>query len=144
VDRATDQLRRSLLPDHAIANPKPIQKPHPPIWIGASGDTTIRLVARYADVWNTGAAEIDKGTGAITKLEDACGAVGRDPSEIRHSIQFAWDGNDRSRLLERSARYLELGFTEQVFMLDPPKATMLADRLAEALPELRQAERVRS
>src|SRR5690242_8262122 len=36
----------------AIANPKPIQKPYPPIWIGASGETTMRLVARYADVWN--------------------------------------------------------------------------------------------
>ena len=128
----------------AIANPKPIQKPHPPIWIGASGDTTIRLVARYADVWNTGAGEIDKGTEAITKLEEACGAVGRDPSEIRRSIQFAWDGNDRSRVLEQSARYLELGFTEQVFMLAPPRATMLAGKLAEALPELRQAEKVRS
>jgi alkanesulfonate monooxygenase SsuD/methylene tetrahydromethanopterin reductase-like flavin-dependent oxidoreductase (luciferase family) len=128
----------------AIANPKPLQKPHPPIWIGASGDTTIRLVARYADVWNTGAAEVDKGTEVITRLEEACGAVGRDPSEIRRSIQFAWDGQDRTRLLEQSARYFELGFTEQVLMLDPTKATALAGKLAEALPELRMVERVRS
>jgi alkanesulfonate monooxygenase SsuD/methylene tetrahydromethanopterin reductase-like flavin-dependent oxidoreductase (luciferase family) len=127
----------------AIANPKPIQKPHPPIWIGASGETTIRLVARYADVWNTGTTEIDKGIGVITRLEDACGAVGRNPSEIRRSIQLAWDGQDRSRLLEQSARYFELGFTEQVFMLDPPKATMLAGKLAEALSDLRAVERVR-
>jgi F420-dependent oxidoreductase-like protein len=128
----------------AIANPKPVQKPHPPIWIGASGETTIRLVARYADVWNTGADRLDKGTEVITRLDDACGAIGRDPSEIRRSIQHAWDGQDRSRLLEQSARYFELGFTEQIFMLDPPKALMLADRLAEALPELRQLEKVRS
>ena len=127
----------------AIANPKPVQKPYPPIWIGASGETTIKLVARYADVWNTGSAEIDKGTEVIARLEDACGAVGRDPSEIRRSIQFAWDGRDRSRLLEQSARYLELGFTEQILMLDPPKATMLAGKLADALPELRTVGRVR-
>jgi probable F420-dependent oxidoreductase, Rv1855c family len=127
----------------AIANPKPVQKPYPPIWIGASGETTIKLVARYADVWNTGSAEIDKGTEVIARLEDACGAVGRDPSEIRRSIQFAWDGRDRSRLLEQSARYLELGFTEQILMLDPPKATMLAGKLADALPELRNVGRVR-
>jgi F420-dependent oxidoreductase-like protein len=128
----------------AIANPKPIQKPHPPIWIGASGQTTIRLVARHADVWNTGTAEIDKGTEAITRLEDACGALGRDPSEIRRSIQIAWDGQDRSRLLEQSAHYLELGFTEQIFVLDAPKATMLAGKLADALPELRDVGRVRN
>jgi hypothetical protein len=47
-------------------------------------------------------------------------------------------------LLEQSVRYFELGFTEQIFMLDPPKAVMLANKLAEALPELRQVERVRS
>ncbi|TMB87527.1 MAG: TIGR03560 family F420-dependent LLM class oxidoreductase [Chloroflexi bacterium] len=127
----------------AIANPKPIQKPHPPIWIGASGETTIRLVARYADVWNTGAAEIDKGTEVITRLDEACGDIGRDPSEVRRSIQLSWDGADRSRLLEQSARYFELGFTEQVLMLDPPKAVMLADKLAEALPDLRQVEKAR-
>jgi F420-dependent oxidoreductase-like protein len=127
----------------AIANPKPIQKPYPPIWIGASGETTIRLVARYADVWNTGSAEIDKGTDAIRRLEDACGAVGRNPSEIRRSIQFAWDGQDRSNLLEQSARYLELGFTEQILMLDPPKATVLAGKLADALPDLRNIGKVR-
>jgi alkanesulfonate monooxygenase SsuD/methylene tetrahydromethanopterin reductase-like flavin-dependent oxidoreductase (luciferase family) len=127
----------------AIANPKPIQKPYPPIWIGASGETTIRLVARYADVWNTGSAEIDKGTDAIRRLEDACGAVGRNPSEIRRSIQFAWDGQDRSHLLEQSARYLELGFTEQILMLDPPKATVLAGKLADALPDLRNIGKVR-
>jgi F420-dependent oxidoreductase-like protein len=127
----------------AIANPKPIQKPYPPIWIGASGETTIRLVARYADVWNTGATEIDKGTEVITRLDDACGALGRDSSEIRRSIQVAWDGQDRSRLLEMSARYLELGFTEQIFILDPPKAAVLADKLADALGDLRNAGRVR-
>jgi F420-dependent oxidoreductase-like protein len=128
----------------AIANPKPIQKPHPPIWIGASGDTTIRLVARYADVWNTGADKLEKGTEILTKLDDACSAVGRDPSEIRRSIQFAWDGQDRSRLLEQSARYFELGFTEQILMLDPPNATVLLGKLAEALPELRNVGRVRT
>jgi F420-dependent oxidoreductase-like protein len=127
----------------AIANPKPVQKPHPPIWIGASGETTIRLVARYADVWNTGAGEIDKGTEVITRLEDACGAVGRDPSEIRRSIQLLWDGQDRSSLLEQTARYLELGFTEQIFVLDASKATTLAGKLADALPELRRVGTVR-
>ena len=127
----------------AIANPKPLQKPYPPIWIGASGETTIRLVARHADVWNTGADKIDKNPEVITSLDEACGEVGRDPSEIRRSIQYAWDGQDRSRLLEQSARYFELGFTEQIFMLDPTKATVLANKLAEALPELRNVERVR-
>ena len=44
----------------AIANPKPIQKPHPPIWIGAGGAQMMSVVAEYADVWNcAGAATPD-------------------------------------------------------------------------------------
>src|SRR5437870_247577 len=40
----------------ASANPKPIQKPRPPIWIGAGGDQMLQVVARYADVWNVAGA----------------------------------------------------------------------------------------
>ena len=36
----------------AISNPKPMQHPYPPIWIGASGPRTLMLTARHADVWN--------------------------------------------------------------------------------------------
>ncbi len=131
--------------DDAIANPKPVQKPHPPIWIGASGETTLRLVARHADVWNAaGGGDVKKMKELIAKLEDACGAVGRDVSEIRRSLQFGWDGADRGTLLEESARYLELGFTEQVIYLRGADPGTLATKVADLLPELRRLERVRS
>ena len=129
----------------AIANPKPIQKPHPPIWIGASGESTLRLVARHADVWNAaGGGDADKMRELIAKLEDACAAVGRNVSEIRRSLQFGWDGKDRESLLEESARYLELGFTEQVIYLRGADAGALAGKVADLLPDLRRLERARS
>ncbi|MDQ6719321.1 MAG: TIGR03560 family F420-dependent LLM class oxidoreductase [Candidatus Dormibacteraeota bacterium] len=129
----------------AIANPKPIQKPHPPIWIGASGESTLRLVARHADVWNAaGGGDADKMKELIAKLEDACVAVGRNVSEIRRSLQFGWDGKDRESLLEESARYLELGFTEQVIYLRGADAGALAGKVADLLPDLRRLERARS
>jgi F420-dependent oxidoreductase-like protein len=128
----------------AIANPKPVQKPHPPIWIGASGETTLRLVARHADVWNASAGgDLEKMKELIAKLEDACGAVGRDVSEIRRSLQFGWDGKDPAPLLEDSARYLELGFTEQVIYLRGGEPGALAAKIADLLPELRRLERAR-
>jgi alkanesulfonate monooxygenase SsuD/methylene tetrahydromethanopterin reductase-like flavin-dependent oxidoreductase (luciferase family) len=34
----------------AVANPKPVQRPYPPIWIGAGGPSTLKLTARHADV----------------------------------------------------------------------------------------------
>jgi F420-dependent oxidoreductase-like protein len=129
----------------AIANPKPVQKPHPPIWIGASGDSTLRLVARHADVWNAaGGGDTEKMKEMIAKLEEACGAIGRDVSEIRRSLQFGWDGADRSSLLDESARYLELGFTEQVIYLRGPEPSATAGKVADMLPELRRLQKTAS
>jgi F420-dependent oxidoreductase-like protein len=125
----------------AIANPKPIQKPHPPFWIGASGPSTLRLVARYADVWNIAGGDPDRVKELTAMLEEACGAVGRNPSEIRRSLQFGWDGADRGQLLELCAQYLELGVTEQVIYLRGGQPEALAAKLAEALPGLRKLDR---
>jgi len=35
----------------AIADPKPVQKPHPPIWFGAHGKKTLRLTGKFGDGW---------------------------------------------------------------------------------------------
>ena len=129
----------------AIANPKPVQKPHPPIWIGASGESTLRLVARHADVWNAaGGGDTEKMKETIAKLEDACGAIGRDVSEIRRSLQFGWDGADRALLLDESARYLDLGFTEQVIYLRGSDSSTTAGKVADLLPDLRRLQKIAS
>ena len=127
----------------AIANPKPIQKPHPPIWIGASGPSTIRLVARHADVWNIGGGEPDRVSELIQILEEACTAIGRDSSEIRRSIQLRWDGADVPKLVEQCARYHELAITEQIIYLDGEHPDAVAAKLADALSDLRHIGRVR-
>jgi F420-dependent oxidoreductase-like protein len=125
----------------AIANPKPIQKPHPPIWIGASGATTLRLVARHADVWNIAGGDPDRVGELTALLVEACGAVGRDPSDIRRSLQFGWDGADRQELVDLCGRYLELGVTEQVIYLRGGEPEALAAKIADALPDLRKLDR---
>lgn len=126
----------------AIANPKPVQKPYPPMWIGASGATTLRLVARHADVWNIAGGDPERVKELTVMLDEACGTVGREPSEIRRSLQFGWDGKDRRELLEICGRYLELGVTEQVIYLRGEQPVELAAKIADALPDLRHLERV--
>ncbi|HKW58714.1 MAG TPA: TIGR03560 family F420-dependent LLM class oxidoreductase [Candidatus Dormibacteraeota bacterium] len=128
----------------AIANPKPIQRPHPPIWIGASGETTLRLVARHADVWNISGGDPAAVKELIGKFEAACAAVGRDPAEVRYSLQFGSDRFDREELLDISGKYYELGVTEQVVYLRGQHTDRLAEQIAEVLPELRKLERVAS
>ena len=125
----------------AIANPKPIQKPYPPFWIGASGPSTLRLVARHADVWNIAGGDPARVKELTPMFEEACGEVGRNQAEIRRSIQFGWDGADRQELLELCARYLELGVTEQVIYLRGGQPEALAVKIAEALPDLRKLDR---
>jgi F420-dependent oxidoreductase-like protein len=127
----------------AIANPKPLQRPYPPIWIGASGPSTIRLVARHADVWNIGGGEPDRVIELTGILEEACTAIGRASSEIRRSIQLRWDGGDVPKLVEQCARYHELGITEQIIYLDGEHPEAVAAKLADALSDLRNIGRVR-
>jgi F420-dependent oxidoreductase-like protein len=128
----------------AIANPKPLQKPYPPIWIGAQGDTTLRLTARHADVWNISGGDPAFVKDLISKFDETCVAVGRNPSEVRRSLQYGWDGKDRQELLDLSGRLLELGVTEQVIYLRGDQPDRLAEKVAEALPDLRRLDRVAS
>jgi len=37
--------------DHATCPIKPVQKPHPPIWIGANADVAVKRAARIGDCW---------------------------------------------------------------------------------------------
>jgi F420-dependent oxidoreductase-like protein len=69
-------------------NPKPVQKPHPPIMIGGAGEKVLlRLVAKYADRWNCPAGYRDfKKTLGV--LHEHCRAVSRDPKDITVSEQL--------------------------------------------------------
>ena len=122
----------------AIANPKPVQKPHPPIWIGAGGQQTLRLVARHADVWNvSGGGTPERFKELTAQLDEACDAIGRDPASIRRSVQFRWEG-DRAALIETAGSYIELGATELVIYVPGGFAVSAANAAVEALPDLRK------
>ena len=66
----------------AKCSPKPIQKPHPPIWIGGGGKKTLQVVAKYADGWNYGLCTYDEYSNKISILRNCCKAVGRDYEKI--------------------------------------------------------------
>jgi F420-dependent oxidoreductase-like protein len=70
----------------ALSNPKPLQKPWPPICIGATGEkVSLRIVAEHADHWNTYTPLAQYGRKAAA-LEAHCRAVGRDPKQVRRSL----------------------------------------------------------
>lgn len=86
-ERATFNGRYYRIED-AYCNPKPVQKPHPPITIGGSGEKyLLRVVAELADGWNcpaTSAWEFDR---KLRVLKDHCRAIGRDIGDIAISEQ---------------------------------------------------------
>ena len=143
-DRTTLEGRYYHFKD-AIGNPKPVQKPHPPIWIGAGGPQMMAVVVRYADVWNcSGASTPQEAADKGKMLDAACEEAGRDPASIRRSVQYGsvqdgWDGRNRGQLLDLVGQYYERGFTEQVIYLPGPDQARVAEAAAEALPELRNA-----
>src|SRR6185503_6884133 len=66
----------------AQCDPKPVQQPHPPIWIGGGGEQlTLRVVARHADKSNFG-GKPDEWAHKREVLQRHCKDVGRDEDEI--------------------------------------------------------------
>jgi alkanesulfonate monooxygenase SsuD/methylene tetrahydromethanopterin reductase-like flavin-dependent oxidoreductase (luciferase family) len=71
--------------DGASHHPKPVQAPHPPIWIGASGEQlTVPLAGRHADVWH-GFGSVESLTRKSAILDRAAKEAGRDPASILRS-----------------------------------------------------------
>ncbi len=70
----------------AVAEPKPVQSPHPPIMVAASGEKRmLPIVARHADAWNSfGSPDVFRRKIAI--LADHCRAAGRDAERIEKSV----------------------------------------------------------
>lgn len=91
--------------DRASYNPKPVQQPHPPVWVGASGEQLmLPIVGRQADAWHAfGSVESLERKSKV--VDEAARRVGRDPGEITRatglSLSEPWD--DVRSTIERVA-----------------------------------------
>jgi alkanesulfonate monooxygenase SsuD/methylene tetrahydromethanopterin reductase-like flavin-dependent oxidoreductase (luciferase family) len=74
-----------------VMNPRPVQRPRPPLMVAALGPVTLKHAARYADIWNSASfaeafeAQLEETHGRITRIDDQCAAIGRDPASLRRS-----------------------------------------------------------
>jgi F420-dependent oxidoreductase-like protein len=137
-DRASFDGTHYRLRD-AIANPKPVQRPHPPLWIGGRGERkTLRVVAEHADVWNAPGGDPDEVARLSGVVDRHCADVGRDPAEIRRSVQVRYAGDDDG-LLRTAAAYAERGIHDLVVIVPADDAERHAEAVAALLPRLRAA-----
>jgi F420-dependent oxidoreductase-like protein len=107
----------------AISEPKPLQEPHPRLWIGAEAKRTLLVSARHADVWNMPMGDPDTDREVSRILDEHCEAIGRDPAEIRRSVSLSVTSVDEVCTL--AARYAAIGFSEIILEVpsdDPPRS----------------------
>jgi F420-dependent oxidoreductase-like protein len=72
----------------AMCLPKPVQQPHPPIMIGGTGEKVLlRIVARYADMWNA-SASAERMRALVEVIGRHGEAVGRDPAAIEKTVML--------------------------------------------------------
>jgi F420-dependent oxidoreductase-like protein len=119
----------------AFYRPRPVQRPHPPIWIGATGEKVmLPLAARHADVWHGFGSTRDLARKSSV-VDRAAEAAGRDPAEIGRSTNLSisepWD------TVRRHADQLrEAGFTHLIASWPSEGMARVEEFAAEVMPEL--------
>lgn len=131
--------------EQAPFRPGPIQKPRPPLTLGAHGPKMLRIVAEYADRWNSHGS-VDEMARRNRILDEHCAAIGRDPRSIIRSL-YGWASlmpadpwASPDAFAEVIGRYHEAGITEFIIDAPGPEQFPVLERVAtEVIPKMRQA-----
>ncbi|MEV5607687.1 LLM class flavin-dependent oxidoreductase [Streptomyces sp. NPDC052225] len=114
--------------------PKPVQRPGPPLLVGGWGDRVLRLVAAHADLWNIPgpphrpiSCVAERGA----RLDELCAELGRDPGEIVRSAQLTASYDDPAATRALVAELVATGVTHVVLGLPRPYPAGVASWIAE-------------
>ncbi len=133
--------------DGAYVRPAPVQKPRPPLTLGAHRTRMLRICAEYADSWNS-FGTVDEIRERNQILDEHCAAIGRDPRGITRSF-YGWASNMTEQGLpdpwESAAAfedviggYAEVGINEFVLDQPPPEQFGVLEQVAsDVIPRLR-------
>jgi len=93
--------------------PKPVQQPHPPVFVGGSGPNTARRVLRFGDGWMASGRHLDGAelAGRVADLQRLAGEAGR--AAVPVMLQ---QGTPSREAIEE---YLGMGLTRVTFRVDP-------------------------
>jgi alkanesulfonate monooxygenase SsuD/methylene tetrahydromethanopterin reductase-like flavin-dependent oxidoreductase (luciferase family) len=120
----------------AFCNPKPVQRPGPPIMIGGRSSATLRVVARHADLWNFpahGLDDIDDAARRSELLDRFCAEIARDPATITRSIPVPVSYERPRATRDGIDRALDAGFRHIVLLLPAPYPAGVARWVADTL-----------
>ena len=101
--------------------PKPVQKPHPPIWIGGESPPALRRAARLGDAWypigNNPRFPVETAeqlSESLTRLRRYAEDAGRDPSSIDVAYSAGWYNDREARTLPNGERRIFTGTPQQI------------------------------
>jgi F420-dependent oxidoreductase-like protein len=123
----------------ARCEPKPVQRPHPPVTIGGRGRTrTLRTAAQWAQQWNAITDTVDEWRSLKETLVAHCAAIGRDPGEITCSVNVRVESADSVlAAAELAAAYGAAGADLVIMNLPLRAGPGILVPLADALAPLR-------
>jgi F420-dependent oxidoreductase-like protein len=130
------QKRATFLGKHyqvreAYHEPKPVQRPHPPLTIGTSGERVgLKIAARHARTWNMARATPEEFARKSALLDGYCREIGRDPATIERSIQFLPDAMNRD-MVAIAREFIGAGATHLIFSCPVPYSAAGTRRLWE-------------
>ena len=134
--------------------PKPVQKPHPPIWIGGQSKPAIRRAAQIGNAWHPVGAipaaplEPEELAENLALLHDYAEKAGRDPSQLQVSVKAPlYDSNnsDGSRrrftgspdeVRQDVQTYADVGVTHLIFDFRTADPHQTEDRMAQFSEEV--------
>jgi len=132
----------------AHSEPKPLQKPYPPIIIAAAGDQMLRVVAKHADVWSAMSPTLDEFREKNARLTQYCEAIGRDPSTLERLAAFRLKPADADfrQARETAQIWIEAGATHLVLsIVELYQQEEVIPRLVdEIIKPLKQSDKQRS
>ena len=115
----------------AFGNPKPVQRPYPPIVIGGRSAATLRVVAEHADVWNIPGGDLADVISRSALLDRYCAEIGRDPGAITRSIHLSVSYDRPAATRAAIAEAVGAGFRHVVLGLPAPFPTGVARWVAD-------------
>jgi alkanesulfonate monooxygenase SsuD/methylene tetrahydromethanopterin reductase-like flavin-dependent oxidoreductase (luciferase family) len=119
----------------ASYHPRPVQRPHPPIWIGAGGEQLmLPIVARQADAWHAFGSE-ESMARKSRLLDQLAEKAGRDPKAILRSASLSlsrpWD-----QVRRRAAQLRSAGFAYLIAEWPSEGKGRLEEFVEKVMPEL--------
>jgi alkanesulfonate monooxygenase SsuD/methylene tetrahydromethanopterin reductase-like flavin-dependent oxidoreductase (luciferase family) len=137
TDESTTMHGQYVRLTDARCEPKPMQRPHPPLTIGGNGPTRhLRAVARWAQQWNSMSRTVDDWKAHHEVLLQRCVEEGRDPAEVLCSVNLRAADLEPAALADRAAEYGAAGVGLVVVLLAQPFRAADLEGIADALRPL--------